>query len=167
LTSKSPHAGRAWSGRALTNCERKLRKTFFRHIARILLVVWPLIWTANAFAGGCETFADGNHEAAGRSVVSGHGDHGEGHHGTDEHGKNPSDDEEADSCCCVKLTAESAAVGHNASPPSESRSKVQPGPALEDGLSPPFPALHLARAGSRAPPRSRTPLFLLHLRLLN
>jgi hypothetical protein len=146
-----------------------LAKPSLLRIARILVVVWPLIWTANAFADDCKSFFGGMHGAVAveHDVVSDHGDHGEGHRGTHEHGKTAPDDKEADSCCCVKLTAASAADGHNASPPSESRSNVQPGPAFQDGLSPPFPALQLARAGSRAPPRNRTPLFLLHLRLLN
>jgi hypothetical protein len=136
-------------------------------IARILVVFWPLIWAANTFANDCKHFADGNHGTTEHSVVSGHDDRGEVHGGTHEHGINSTDDKRADSCCCVKLTAVSAAVVQDISPPSERHGKVQPGPVPRDGHSLPFPALRLKFAGSRAPPRSKTPLFLLHLRLLN
>jgi len=143
-------------------------KSSSSRIARILVVVWTLISIVNAFAGDCENLVDSIHVAAVGSAVPGHGDHGEGDHGTHEHGKNAADGKEgADSCCCVKLTATSAAVRHDASPPSESRSHAQPDPALLVGVSPPPSTLLLARFNSGPSPRSRTPLFLLHLRLLN
>jgi hypothetical protein len=148
-----------------------LHKTSLSRIARVLAVVWPLIWTANVYAVNCKNFFGGMHEALEHDVVSehgvGHDDGDEGHRGAHEHGKDASDDKGADTCCCVTLTAASAAVGHNASPPSESRSNVQPDPALRVGVLLPLPALQLACADSRPPPRSRTPLYLLHLRLLN
>ena len=150
-----------------------MHKTFLSRMARVLAVVWPLIWTANVFANDCKTFFGGMHKAVAHdtvsehSVVSGHDDPGECLHGAHEHGSDASNDKGADSCCCVKLTAASAAVGHDASPPSESRSDAQPDLASQVGVSDHLPALQLVRADSRPPPRNRIPLFLLHLRLLN
>ena len=150
-------------------------KTSLLRIARVLAVVWPLIWTANVFANDCKSFFGGMHEAVAvehdvvseHGVVSGHDDHGERQHGAHEHGNDASDDEGSGSCCCVKLTAAGAAVAYDVSPPSENRSHVQPDLASQVGVSDHLPALHLARVDSRPPPQGRTPLFLLHLRLLN
>jgi hypothetical protein len=153
--------------------ETNLGKTSLSRIARVLAVVWPLIWTANVFADDCKTFFGGMHKAVAHDTVSGHGvvsgyDHGKGQHGAHEHGNDASDEKDgADSCCCDTLTDGSAVVAHNASPPSERRGHAQPDPASQVGVSDHFPALQLARADSRPPPRNRTPLFLLHLRLLN
>lgn len=146
---------------------KKSGKSSLLRIARILVVFWPLIWAANTFANDCKHFADGNHGTTEHSVISGHDDRGEVHGGAHEHDIDATDDKRAGSCCCVKLTAASAAGVHDISPPYESHGKVQPGPVPRDAHSPPFPALRLTFAGSRAPPRSKTPLFLLHLRLLN
>jgi hypothetical protein len=144
----------------------KWGKGSLSRIARILVILWPLIWAANTFADDCRKFSESHHGTTERSVVSGHDDGHEVHAGAHKHGKNVPNDKESGSCCCVKLTAASA-VGHDISPPFESQGKLQPGPVLQDGLSPPLPARRLAFSGSRASPRSRTPLFLLHLRLLN
>ena len=145
----------------------KWGKGSLSRIARILVVLWPLIWAANTFADDCRKFSESRHGTTERSVVSGHDDGREVHAGAHEHGKNVSNDKESGSCCCVKITAASAAGVRDISPPFESQGKLQPGPVLQDGLSPPLPVLRPTFSDSWAPPRSHTPLFLLHLRLLN
>ena len=144
-----------------------MRKNFLSRLARVLAIVWPLIWTANVFADDCKSFFGGMHGAVEHDVVSGHDDHGEGQHGAHEHGSDDSNDKGSGSCCCVKLTAASAAVGHDAAPLSESRGDDRPDLVSQVEVSDHLPALQLVRARSQPPPRKRTPLFLLHLRLLN
>ena len=145
-----------------------MSKTSFFRAARVLVVVWPLIWTANVFANDCQklTVEDG-HGSVGRDNVSEKHVHADSHNHDHDGEELSAHDKETRSCCCEKLTAPAAAIWHVASALSESRSHAQPELTLQTGVSTLLPAVKLVRAYSQPPPRSRTPLFLLHLRLLN
>ena len=145
-------------------------KTSFMRIARALVVIWPLIWTANVFANDCQKLAvEGDHRSVGRDNVSEKHVHANGHsHSQDHDQEEPSSDRKGTgSCCCDKLTATAVAISHDVSVPSGSRNHAQPDLTLQTGVSTPLPFVKLAHAYGQPPPQSRTPLFLLHLRLLN
>ena len=156
-------------GNILTIVYPKLGNIFFLRIARALVVIWPLIWTANVLANDCQKFAvEGDHEYVGGDIVA------EQHAHADSHSQDPDHDHEkpgshgkgTGSCCCDKLTPAAAVILHEGFVPSDSRTQAPPPDlTLQCGVSIPLPVVQLAYAYSQPPP-SRTPLFLLHLRLL-
>ena len=152
-------------------------KTLLVRMARVLALVWPLVWMANAIAANCgvvatldrqATGAHHTHSAGGRHSHS-HEPRLAGKHALHDSadGESHDDNDDGSGCCCDSIQPANAAANPLLVAPDH-RGDAQTILATPAFAGVPVPRAASVQAPDRPPPtHSPVPLFLLYGRLIN
>ncbi|HZP94605.1 MAG TPA: hypothetical protein VFB20_17240 [Burkholderiales bacterium] len=151
-------------------------KALFVRIARALVFVWPLAWTANAIAADCGVVAtlDGHatstHEAHSASGPHppGHTPHLAGKHALHDSVDDDSHDDDGSGCCCDSIQPANAAANPLLIAPDHRADAQYYFLAMPASAGAPVLRSATFRSPDRPPPsHPSVPLFLLYGRLIN